>query len=139
MEDDELAEIRRRKMQALMRQAVAPKVEEPLANGLVNILNEMTFWQTIAQTKTALIDFFGEWCAPCRDLAPIMIELAAEWKGKAFFGKIDIDRNPRVTAQFQVQSVPMVIAFRHGQPVLSLPGLRSLQEYDLLVDRLRSA
>jgi thioredoxin-like negative regulator of GroEL len=66
-----------------------------------------------------------------------MIELAEEWRGKAYFGKIDVDRNPRVAAQFAVQSVPMVIAFKNGQPVANLPGLRSLAEYDFVVERLR--
>ncbi|NWF95792.1 MAG: thioredoxin [Candidatus Thorarchaeota archaeon] len=138
MSDDELAEIRRRKMQAMMRQAAAPKVEEPMANGQVNLLTDGTFWQVISKTSTAMVDFFGEWCGPCRALAPTFVELAREWAGKVFFGKIDIDRNPVTTAQFGIQSVPMVVAFKAGRPVGSLPGLRSFGEYDAIVEQLRS-
>ena len=137
--DDELAEIRRRKMQALMEQAQAPKVAEPMGNGMVNLLTDATFWQTIQNTKYALIDFFGEWCNPCKMLAPIFNELAKDYQGKTFFGKIDIDKNPRTTAQFGVQSVPMIIAFLNGKPVGQLPGLRTYNDYDMLLERLIAA
>ncbi|MHA1770096.1 MAG: thioredoxin domain-containing protein [Candidatus Thorarchaeota archaeon] len=138
-EDDELAEIRRRKMEMLMRQAsqpAKPKVAEPLANGQVNILTDATFWPTIQQTKIALIDFFGEWCRPCQALAPIMIELARVYAGKAFFGKIDIDRNPRTTQQFNVQSVPIIHVFENGRPLTSVLGLRQYADYDSIIRQL---
>ena len=93
LSDDELAEIRRRKMKLLMEQAQKPKVAEPLANGQVNQLHDNNFWQTIQKTKVALVDFYGEWCNPCKALAPIFAELAQDYAGKAYFGKIDIDRN----------------------------------------------
>ncbi len=141
--DDELAEIRRRKMQQIMQQAQGspqtPQVAEPMANGQVNLLFDNTFWNTIQRTKTALVDFYGEWCNPCKMLAPIFAELAQDYRGKAFFGKIDIDRNPRTTAQFGVQSVPMVIAFKNGKPVGQLPGLRSYMDYDNILQRLTAS
>lgn len=137
--DEELAEIRRRKMQELMAQSQAPKVEEPLANGMVNLLTDGTFWSTLQQTKNALIDFYGEWCNPCKMLAPIFNELSKDFQGKVFFGKIDIDRNPRTTAQFGVQSVPMVIAFKNGRPAGQIPGLRTYNDYDMVLERLLSA
>ncbi|MCK5238847.1 MAG: thioredoxin [Candidatus Thorarchaeota archaeon] len=137
--DDELAEIRRRKIQKLMQEAQAPKVAEPMGNGVVNILTDATFWPTVQKTKYALIDFFGEWCNPCKMLAPIFNELAKDYQGKAFFGKIDIDRNPRVTTQFGVQSVPMIIAIHHGKPAGKLPGLRTYNDYDMLLERLIAA
>ncbi len=119
-----------------MAQAQAPKVNEPMANGFVNLLTEASFWPTVQQTKTALIDFYGEWCSPCKMLAPIFNELAKEFQGKVFFGKIDIDKNPRTTAQFGVQSVPMVIAFQNGKPVGKLPGLRTYNDYDMILEKL---
>jgi len=111
LSDDELAEIRRRKMKLLIEQAKKPKVAEQLANGQVNQLHDHNFWETIQKTKVALVDFYGEWCNPCKALAPIFAELAQDYAGKAFFAKIDIDRNRRTVGQFGVQSVPMVIVF----------------------------
>jgi len=139
LSDDELEEIRRRKMKILMEQAQKPKVAEPLANGLVNQLFDHNFWQTIQQTKVALVDFYGEWCNPCKALAPIFAELAKDYQSKVFFGKIDIDRNRRTVGQFGVQSVPMVIVFKDGKPVGQLPGLRGYADYDMVLSQLTAA
>ncbi len=139
MSDDELAAIRRRKMEELMRRArqpPVPAVAEPLANGQVNVLNDANFWPTIQQTGIAIVDFYAEWCGPCKALAPMMVELAQKYKGKVFFGKIDIDRNPRVAAQFRVQSVPIVHIFEKGRPTRSVLGLRPFNDYEALIQRL---
>ncbi|MFX0107854.1 MAG: thioredoxin domain-containing protein [Candidatus Hodarchaeota archaeon] len=139
LNDDELAEIRRRKMELMMERAKALPVREPLANGIVNQLTDATFWNTVSQTKIALIDFYGEWCSPCKALAPIFAALSADYKGEVFFGKIDIDKNPQVTIQFGVQSVPMIIAFKDGQPIGKLPGLRPYDQYDQVIEQLTKA
>jgi len=126
-------------MELLMKRAAKPEepeIPEPLSKGYVNILTDANFWPTLQSTKTALIDFFGEWCGPCKALAPIFAELAKDYTGKAFFGKIDIDRNPRTTAQFGVQSVPMVVAFKDGKVISNLPGLRRYNDYDILIGRM---
>jgi thioredoxin 1 len=133
LSDDELEEIRRRKMELMLERAQKPKDIEPLANGLVNQLTDQTFWQVIPQTKFAFVDFYGEWCSPCKVLAPIFSELAQEYKGKVYFGKIDIDRNRMTVGQFGVQSVPMVIAFKNGKVVGALPGLRNYNDYDMAI------
>jgi putative thioredoxin len=62
--------------------------------------------------------------------------LAADHKGKVYFGKMDIDRNRRTATQFGIQSIPMVFAFKNGKPAGSLPGLRSINDYDMLIERL---
>jgi thioredoxin 1 len=140
LDDKELEEIRRRKMELMMQRAEQKKkqeqVSEPYATGIVSELTEYNFWQTIQKTKLALVDMYGVWCQPCKMLAPILAELAKDYKGKVFFGKIDIDRNPRITAQFGVQSVPMVVVFKNGKPAGMLPGLRNYAEYDMLIERL---
>ena len=141
LNDEELEEIRKRKMQILMeraQQAEQPKVLEPMANGHVNLLTDANFWQTIQQTKLAMVDFFGQWCGPCKTLAPIFAELAQDYKGKVYFAKIDIDHNRRTTTQFGVQSVPMVIAFKDGKPIGKLPGLRPYADYDRVLEQLVS-
>ena len=142
LDDEELEEIRRRKLELMMQRAQQKEkqqqVSEPYATGAVSELTEFNFWQVIQKTKLAVVDFYGAWCQPCKMLAPILAELAQDYKGKVFFGKIDIDRNPRVTAQFGVQSVPMVVIFQNGKPAGMLPGLRSYSEYDMLIERLLS-
>jgi len=136
LNDDELAEIRRRKMQLMIERAQQPVVLEPLANGLVNELTDVNFWQVVGKTKTALVDFNAEWCQPCKALTPILRELAVDHKGKVYFGKMDIDRNRRTAMQFGIQSIPMVFAFKNGKPAGSLPGLRPINDYDMLIEKL---
>jgi thioredoxin 1 len=139
LNDDELEEIRRRKIQILMeraREAQKPKEMEPMANGRVNLLTDANFWSTIHQTKFALVDFFGQWCGPCKTLAPIFSALAQDYQGKVYFAQIDIDLNRRTTSQFGVQSVPMVIAFKDGKPLGKIPGLRSYNDYDMVLEQL---
>ncbi|MFQ5833408.1 MAG: thioredoxin domain-containing protein [Candidatus Thorarchaeota archaeon] len=136
LNDDELAEIRRRKMQLMMERAAKPKVEEPMANGVVNLLTDSTFWPAMSQTKTAMVEFFGDWCAPCKVLAPILATLASDYASKVYFAKIDIDRNRRTTVQFGVQSVPMVIAFKNGKPIGKIPGLRAYDDYDTVIESM---
>jgi thioredoxin 1 len=139
LNDEELEEIRRRKMQLLMeraKEAQKPKPPEPMANGHVNILTDANFWQTIQQTKLAFVDFFGQWCAPCKTLAPMFAELAKDYEGQVYFAKLDIDRNRRTTTQFGVQSVPMVIVFKDGKPIGKLPGLRPFADYDNILQQL---
>jgi thioredoxin 1 len=136
LSDDELEEIRRRKMQILMERAQKPKVAEPMANGLVNILYDHNFWTTIQNTKTAFVEFYGEWCNPCKALAPIFSELAQDYKEKVYFAKIDIDRNRMTVAQFGVQSVPMVVVLKNGKVVGTLPGLRRYGDYEMAINQV---
>ncbi len=136
LSDDELEEIRRRKMQLMIERAQKPKVAEPMANGLVNQLYDHNFWQTIQQAKVAFVDFYGEWCNPCKVLAPIFAELAQDYKEKVYFAKIDIDRNRMTVSQFGIQSVPMVVVFKNGKVVGSLPGLRSYADYEMAINQV---
>jgi len=136
LSDDELEKIRQRKLQLLIERAQKPKVPEPMANGVVNQLYDHNFWQTISSTKVAFVDFYGEWCAPCKTLAPIFADLAQEYKEQVYFAKIDIDRNRMTVAQFGVQSVPMIIVFKNGKVAGSLPGLRSYSDYEMAIKQV---
>ncbi|UCE09352.1 MAG: hypothetical protein JSW61_10275 [Candidatus Thorarchaeota archaeon] len=136
LSDDDLKEIRRRKMELMMKRAQQPEVLEPMANGLVNPLYDSDFWTKMQNTKTAMVDFYGEWCMPCKTLAPIMAQLAIDYEGEVYFAKVDIDRNVRIAIHFGVQSVPMVFAFKNGTPVHKLPGLRRYDDYDILISQL---
>ena len=67
--------------------------------------------------KPVLVDFWAEWCGPCRMVAPIVSELAKEYKGKAVVGKVDVDSNPQVATDFGIRNIPTILFFKNGEVV----------------------
>ena len=65
----------------------------------------------------SVVDFWAEWCGPCRMVSPIIEELATEYGGKATIGKVNVDHNPSVSMQFGVRSIPTILIFKNGQLV----------------------
>lgn len=86
-------------------------------------LSQDNFESTISKGVT-LVDFFADWCGPCRMLAPVLDEIAKEMAGKLVIGKLDIDQNQSIAGNFQVTSVPTMILFKDGKEVNRLVGLR---------------
>jgi len=86
-------------------------------------LAEDTFNQDI-QHGVVLVDFYADWCGPCRMMTPVLEKVAKEVKGKAVIGKLDIDKAQKVAGQFQVTSIPTLILYKEGKEVGRLVGLR---------------
>lgn len=82
----------------------------------------------INSNQPTLVDFYADWCGPCKTQAPILKELATEIKGKARIIKIDVDKNQPVAAKYRVQSVPTLILFKIGQPVWRQSGVATKQQ-----------
>lgn len=80
-------------------------------------LTDATFDQTINSEKPVLVDFWAEWCGPCKMIGPVVEELAGDYEGKAVVAKINVDENPQVTARFGVRSIPTLLVFKNGQVV----------------------
>jgi len=80
-------------------------------------LNDANFDQIINSDKPVLVDFWAEWCGPCKMIGPAVEELANEYEGKAVIGKLNVDDNPAVTARFGVRNIPTLLVFKGGQIV----------------------
>jgi thioredoxin len=76
----------------------------------------------------ALVDFWAAWCGPCRALAPVLDQLAAESRGRYRIAKLNVDENKRTAAQFQIQGIPTLLIFKNGQLVDRLVGAHPKQE-----------
>ena len=95
---------------------------------------EQSFQQLIQSEKVVLIDFHAPWCAPCKNMSPVIEKLAEDFKGKAKVEKVDVEANDAITKAYQVQSIPGFILFKEGQKVWSHKGMISYDELSDLIN-----
>lgn len=92
-------------------------------SGNLKYLDDNNFQSEIA-TGVTLVDFYADWCGPCRMIAPIVEELSNELQGQAKIAKLDIEKAQKVTASFGVTSIPTIILFKDGKEVKRIVGLK---------------
>ena len=85
--------------------------------------------EVIQSPQPVLVDFWAEWCRPCKMLAPTIHELANEFEGKLKVGKVDTDSNRNVSVQFGIHAIPTVILFKGGQAVRRFVGLQQKNDF----------
>lgn len=84
--------------------------------------------------KLTIVDFWAEWCAPCRMLSPIVAELADENKESVKVGKLNVDENPKTATKFGIRGIPTLLFFKDGEVKEQLVGVRSKGEIQALID-----
>jgi len=119
-----------------MKPAERKQVETTkMASEKVQTVTDATFEQTVNQPKPVLVDFWAEWCGPCRRLSPTVDELAGDYDGRLVVAKMNVDENPATPMRFSVRGIPTLLLFKGGQIVEQVVGLADKAALKKLIDR----
>ena len=99
-------------------------------------INKENYQEIISSEKPMVIDFWAEWCGPCRMVAPIIDELAAEYEGRVVIGKCDVEENDDITMKYGVRNIPTIIFLKGGQLVDKQVGAASKDALKAKIEKL---
>ncbi len=102
---------------------------------IVTVTQENFQAEVLNSPKPILVDFWAEWCGPCKMLAPILDELAQEYDGRIRVGKVNVDEHQALAAKFGISSIPTLLLFQKGQVADQIVGLRSKRDLKASFDR----
>src|SRR5262245_57622880 len=108
--------------------------EDGMASEKVKTFTDNNF-DNETSTGVVLVDFWAEWCGPCRRLAPTVDALAADYDGRATVAKMNVDENPNVPGRFAVRGIPTLLLFKEGQLAETIVGLRAKEDIAQMIER----
>jgi thioredoxin 1 len=120
---DELERIKQKRLREMMR-GVGSKVDDSRHDwpSMPVELTDATFKEVLRKYPVVVVDCWTEWCAPCRMVAPVVEELARDYRGRIVFGKLNVDSNARTAQQYGIMSIPTLLVFKNGQLANQLVG-----------------
>ncbi len=107
-----------------------------MASDLILTLTQDNFEEKALKSATpVLVDFWAEWCGPCKQIAPLLDELATEYTGKATIGKVNIDNNPDLAQKYGIRAIPTLLIIKNGQVTEQMVGGKSKRDLKASLDR----
>jgi thioredoxin 1 len=106
-----------------------------MASENIQTLTDANFEATVNQPQPVLVDFWAEWCGPCRRLAPTVDELANDYTGRVVVAKMNVDENPATPMRFSIRGIPTLLLFKGGQLVEQVVGLADKDSLKKLLDK----
>ena len=114
-----------------------PKIIKTTKNALIHVSSEAEFKEILKSEKPSLIDFYADWCGPCRILAPIIDELAEKYSGKAVVAKVNVDKFKELSSKYNVSGIPCIIFFKNEKEVTRFVGVRPIKDYVDAMDKIK--
>ena len=105
-------------------------------NNVVTLTAQNFDAEVLKSTVPVLVDFWAEWCGPCKMIAPLIGELASEYEGKVKFAKLNIDEENALTAEYGVRAIPTLLIFKYGEVADQMVGLKSKRDLKASLDRV---
>jgi len=122
LEDEELERIKQKKLEGAMKKMIGEKKHVSARDDKPRHLSDRDFNDAISAANVALVDFYADWCGPCRMMAPTIELLAKEYSGKALVAKVNVDENPALAQKFGITSIPTFGIFKREKLVGTVIG-----------------
>ena len=106
-----------------------------MAGNMIDFTDQNFESEVLESDTPTMVDFWAEWCAPCKMIAPTVEALAAEYEGKIRIGKLNIDENPSTPTKFGIRGIPTLIIFKGGQPVDQIVGVKSKADLKTAIEK----
>ena len=107
-----------------------------MASPNILTLTQDNFEKNVLKSQTPiLVDFWAEWCGPCKMIAPVLDELAEEYSGRVNIGKVNVDENQNLAAEYGVRAIPTLLLFQNGQVAEQMLGLKSKRDLKASLDK----